>query len=174
MYNEYYGLNCRDCRNDLFIEERGDSMSINIKKSIRHCLSTKGNQIWSINPDASVFDALRLMAEKDIGAVLVLENGKLVGIFSERDYARKIILQGKSSRDTVVSEIMTRRVLCVDVEQSLEDCMILMTEKKVRHLPVLENNRLIGVISIGDVVKEIIAEQGFVIEQLENYITGQR
>jgi len=149
-------------------------MSINTMKSIRHCLNTKGNQIWSINPDASVFDALRLMAEKDIGALLVLEDGELVGIFSERDYARKIILQGKSSRNTVVREIMTRRVLCVDVAQSIEDCMFLMTEKKVRHLPVLENNRLIGVISIGDVVKEIIAEQEFVIEQLENYITGER
>ncbi len=149
-------------------------MSINTVKSIRHCLNTKGNHIWSIEPDASVFDALGLMSEKDIGALLVLENGELVGIFSERDYARKIILQGKSSRETIVGEIMTRRVLCVDINQSIEECMFLMTEKKVRHLPVLENKRLVGVISIGDVVKEIIAEQEFVIGQLENYITGDR
>jgi CBS domain-containing protein len=143
-------------------------------KSIRHCLTTKGDTIWTIHPDASVFEALRLMADKDIGALLVMERDMLVGIFSERDYARKVILQGKTSRDTPVREIMTYKVIYVDINRSIEDCMVLMTEKHIRHLPVLEENKLVGVVSIGDIVKEIIAEQEFVIEQLENYITGER
>lgn len=142
--------------------------------TIQHCLQSKGNDVWSIHPDASVFDALNLMADKNIGALLVIENDKLAGMFSERDYARKVILQGKTSRETRVREIMSSRVFHVEYNQSIEDCMALMTEKHIRHLPVLEEGAIVGVISIGDVVKEIIAEQEFVINQLENYISGER
>lgn len=142
--------------------------------TVRQCLQSKGGDIWSIRPEISVYEALEMMAERDIGALLVLEGEKLVGIFSERDYARKVILQGKSSRDTWVSEIMTSRVVFVRPEQTIEECMALMTEKHIRHLPVLDGERLVGVISIGDVVKAIITEQQFVIEQLEHYITGER
>jgi CBS domain-containing protein len=142
--------------------------------SVRHCLQRKGDEVWSIHPDSSVFEALSLMAEKNIGALLVMDGEKPMGVFSERDYARKIILQGKTSRETRVHEIMTSPVIAVNIDQTIEACMALMTEKRIRHLPVLDNNRVVGVISIGDVVKEIIAEQQFVIEQLENYITGER
>lgn len=142
--------------------------------TVRHCLQMKGNDVWSIHPDASILEALSLMAEKNIGALLVIEDNQIVGVFSERDYARKVILQGKSSRETKVREIMTGRVFYVSMSQSIEECMALMTDKHIRHLPVLENNELVGVISIGDVVKEIIAEQEFVINQLENYISGER
>ena len=117
-----------------------------------------------------MLDALRLMAEKEVGALVVLENERLAGIFSERDYARKVILHGKSSKDTPVREIMTAKVVYVRPEQSVEECMALMTDKRIRHLPVLQDQRVIGVISIGDVVKEVISEQRFVIEQLEQYI----
>ena len=141
---------------------------------VSQCLQHKGRTIWSIGPDASVYDALELMAEKDIGALLVLDGHELAGIFSERDYARKVALKGKSSRETLLREIMTSRVICVHQHQSIEECMALMTEYHVRHLPVLEDERLVGVISIGDVVKEIISEQKFVIEQLEQYISGER
>jgi CBS domain-containing protein len=142
--------------------------------TIRHCLQHKGSQVWSIHPEASIFEALGLMAEKNIGAVLVIEQGQLIGIFSERDYARKVILHGKTSRETKVREIMTSRVYYVNIDQSIEECMALMTDKHIRHLPVLDNDQLSGVISIGDVVKEIIAEQEFVIHQLANYISGER
>lgn len=142
--------------------------------TVSHCLQTKGSQVYSIHPEASVYEALDLMADKDIGALLVMEGERLVGIFSERDYARKIILHGKSSRETPVREIMTPRVVVIRPDQSLDDCMALMTGKHIRHLPVVEGDKVVGVISIGDVVKEIIAEQEFVIEQLENYITGER
>lgn len=142
--------------------------------TVSQCLQTKGHTVWSVESDRSVYEALQIMAEKDIGALLVVDEGKLVGIFSERDYARKVILHGKSSKETLVGEIMTPRVFYIHPEQSLEDCMALMTEKHVRHLPVLDGERLVGVISIGDVVKAIISEQKFVIEQLENYITGER
>lgn len=143
--------------------------------SVRQCLQRKGYQIFSIHPEASVFEALVLMAEKNVGALLVMEEGqRLVGIFSERDYARKVILQGKSSKETLVREIMSSPVIAVNIDQPIETCMALMTEKHIRHLPVIENDRIVGVISIGDVVKEIIEEQQFVIEQLENYITGAR
>ena len=143
-------------------------------KTVKMLLQAKGHAIWSISPDASVYDALQLMAEKDVGALLVLDQGNLAGIFSERDYARKIVLKGKTSRETPVREIMTEKVVCVRADQPLEECMALMTNKRIRHLPVLEAGRLIGVISIGDVVKDIISEQEFIIGQLENYITGQR
>lgn len=139
-------------------------------KNAGQILAAKGHQLRSVRPDATVFDALVVMAEKNIGALVVLEEEKLAGIFSERDYARKIILLGKSSKDTLVREIMTDRVLCVGPEQSMEECMALMTEKRIRHLPVLDHKKVIGVISIGDVVKEVISEQKYIIAQLESYI----
>jgi len=139
-------------------------------KTIKEILQGKPLGVLSISPEASVLDALRLMAEKEVGALVVLENERLAGIFSERDYARKVILHGKSSKDTSVREIMTSKVVYVRPEQSVEECMALMTDKRIRHLPVLQENRVIGVISIGDVVKEVISEQRFVIEQLEQYI----
>ena len=142
--------------------------------TVRDLLRIKGNEVWSIAPDASVYEALTLMAEKDIGALLVLDGGQLAGILSERDYARKIVLKGKASRETAVREIMTGKVMWTRPEQTIEECMALMTNKRIRHLPVLDEGRLIGVISIGDVVKSIISEQEFMIEQLENYITGKR
>jgi CBS domain-containing protein len=123
-------------------------------------------------PDAMVYDALKLMADKNVGAVLVMDADRLVGILSERDYARKVILHGKSSKDTPIREIMTQRVVYVRPEQTAEECMALMTDKRVRHLPVLEDDQVVGVISIGDVVKSIISEQEFIIEQLERYISG--
>lgn len=141
-------------------------------KSVSQLLQTKGHQVWSINPEAYVIDALKMMAEKSVGALLVLEAGQVVGIISERDYARKVSLEGKSSKTTPVREIMTQKVVYVRPEQSIEECMALMTDKRIRHLPVLDGDRLIGVISIGDVVKAVISEQEFIIAQLENYITG--
>ncbi len=139
-------------------------------KTIKEILQGKSQSVLSISPEASVLDALTLMAEKEVGALVVLEGERLAGIFSERDYARKVILHGKASKDTPVREIMTQQVVCVRPDQSVEDCMALMTDKRIRHLPVLQDNRVIGVISIGDVVKEVISEQRFVIEQLEHYI----
>jgi CBS domain-containing protein len=135
-------------------------------------LRAKGHRVLSVSPDTPVFDALELMAERNVGALLVLAEGCLVGIFSERDYARKIILKGKASRTTPVRDIMTSPVVCVSPDQSLEDCMTLMTAKRVRHLPVVDEGHLVGVISIGDVVKDIISEQEFIIEQLQTYISG--
>lgn len=135
-------------------------------------LRSKGHDVWAIGPDATVYEALKLMAEKNVGAVLVLEGDCPVGILSERDYARKVVLYGRSSRATAVREIMTERVVYVHPEQTAENCMALMTDKHVRHLPVLKGERVVGVISIGDVVKSIISAQEFIIEQLENYITG--
>ena len=142
-------------------------------KSIRDILREKGPAAWSISPEATVFKALELMAEKNIGALLVIDKGSLVGILSERDYARKVILKGKMSRTTRVRDIMTASVLVVSPEQSVEECMALMTGKHVRHLPVLEHGKLIGMISIGDVVKAVIADKNFTIEQLTNFITGK-
>lgn len=141
-------------------------------KTVQQVLEGKSQKLLSISPEAMVFDALKLMAEREVGALVVLEDEKLVGIFSERDYARKIILHGKSSRDTKVRDIMTSRVVCVRPRQVVEECMALMTEKRVRHLPVLDDKHVIGVISIGDVVKEMLSEQRFIIEQLEHYIMG--
>ena len=141
---------------------------------VSHILQIKGHEVWWVSPDTSVYDALKLMADKNVGALVVLEGDKLVGVFSERDYARKVILKGKSSKETPVKEIMSSDVVTIRHEQSVEECMALMTNKRIRHLPVLEGNKLIGVISIGDVVKAIISEQEFTIKQLENYITGAR
>jgi len=142
-------------------------------KTVAQLLRAKGHDVLSISPEAFVFEALKVMAEKNVGALLVVEGERLVGVFSERDYARKVILKGKASKEIPVREIMTSHVLYVRPEQTIEECMALMTDKRVRHLPVLEEERLVGVISIGDVVKAIIAEQDFMIEQLQNYITGR-
>jgi CBS domain-containing protein len=142
--------------------------------TVRQILKNKGSQAWSTEPAATVYAALQLMAEKEIGALLVLAEGKLVGIFSERDYARKVILHGKTSAETQVGEIMTPDVVTVSPDQTIADCMALMTEKRFRHLPVVEGDQILGVISIGDVVKAIISDQQFVIKQLESYISGDR
>jgi CBS domain-containing protein len=141
-------------------------------RRVRDILAVKGRDVWSIGPNASVYDAMKLMADKGIGALLVMEEAKLVGIISERDYARKVILQGRSSRTTSVHEIMTTRVAYAEPEQNIEECMALMTEIRIRHLPVIEAGEVRGVISIGDLVKSIIAEQKFIIEQLERYISS--
>lgn len=141
-------------------------------KTVSDILRAKGHSTWTVTLDTTVYQALELMAEKNIGAVLVIQEDKLVGIMSERDYARKVILKGKASKDIPVREIMTEKVVYVHPDQTTEECMALMTDKHIRHLPVLEREHLTGVISIGDVVKAIISEQEFVIEQLEHYITG--
>lgn len=141
-------------------------------KFVDQLLDGKGRDVWSITPDATVYDALGLMAEKRIGALVVLEGEQLAGLFSERDYARKVILQGKSSKGTPVGDIMSRRVLCIGPEQSVQDCMALMTERRIRHLPVVADDRIVGLVSIGDVVKAVIADQEEVIEHLEHYIMG--
>ncbi len=133
-------------------------------------LARKAQRLLSIAPDATVFDALTLMATHDIGSLVVLDGERLAGIFSERDYARQVVLLGKSSKETRVRDIMTHKVLCVRPDQTVNECMALMTEKRVRHLPVLEHKKVIGVISIGDVVKEVISGQQQMIEQLEQYI----
>jgi CBS domain-containing protein len=138
--------------------------------NVNDILKEKGNQFYAVSPSANVIDALRLMAEKNIGAVLVMDNDRLVGIFSERDYARKVVLAGKSSLNTPVSEIMSAGVITVTKETSLHDCMQIMTEKHFRHLPVLEDDKVVGVVSIGDIVSRIIREQSNTIQQLENYI----
>src|ERR1043166_223550 len=137
-------------------------------------LKAKGCDVWTVSSDSTVYDALQEMADKNVGALLVTEGGKLVGVFSERNYARKIILHGKASKDTLVKEIMSAEVFWVRPDQTLEDCMELMTNKRIRHLPVLDDGHLVGVISIGDVVKAIISEKEFAIQQLEQYITGGR
>jgi CBS domain-containing protein len=148
--------------------------SNDLMTTVKDLLKARRGQVWSVSPEDTVYEALQVMAEKDVGAVLVIEDDKLVGILSERDYARKVILEGRSSRRARVRELMTEAVLYVRPEQTLEECMALMSEKRVRHLPVLENDRLVGVVSIGDVVNKTIADHEFVIEQLENYITGGR
>ena len=139
-------------------------------KTVRQLLQMKGGQIYEIAPDARVFDALTLMAEREVGALVVTDGGRLAGIISERDYARKVILHGKSSHEMQVRDIMTAKVITVHPGQTIEECMALMTGKRIRHLPVIEGDRLIGVVSIGDLVKEVIAEQEQTIKQLESYI----
>src|SRR3712207_4084447 len=139
---------------------------------VRNILQKKGNVIFSIDPDSSVYDALELMLEKDLGALLVIENGKFIGIFTERDYARKIILKGKASKETLVREVMSEHPVTVTPDNSVEECMQLMVGHRFRHLPVLNGNELVGLVSIGDLVKFIIEEQRTIIEDLEHYITG--
>ena len=146
-------------------------------KNVSNILKTKNKkEVWSVLPEATVFEALKLMGEKEIGALMVInEKGKVAGIVSERDYARRVILKGKSSRDTEVKEIMTPadHMYKVAPETKIDECMVLMTGKHIRHLPVFDNEKFVGIISIGDVVKSIIAEQGTLIEQLSDYIAGK-
>ena len=140
--------------------------------TIAQLLNAKGNQIWSVEPKATIFEALEIMSEKEIGALLVMEDGKLTGIFSERDYARKVILKGKSSKETPVGELMTKKVFYIDPQKTINDCMAMMTAKRIRHVPVIEDNQVVGIVTIGDVVNQIISEQEVTINHLENYITG--
>ncbi|MEJ2364233.1 MAG: CBS domain-containing protein [Deltaproteobacteria bacterium] len=143
-------------------------------KIIKDILATKGHEVYTISPAGTVYEALSLMAEKNVGSLVILEGETLVGLISERAYARKIVLKGRLSRNTPVSEIMTREPVTVTLDHDLEQCMELMTDKRVRHLPVVEEGRLIGIISIGDVVKGIIDHKEFIIQQLEKYIKGQQ
>ena len=139
--------------------------------TVADILRNKGSEVWSIKPDQIILDALVLMAEKQVGALLVMEGDKLVGIVSERDYARKVALEGRSSRQSKVSEIMSHRVLCARPDQTIHECMALMSDKRTRHLPVVDHKKILGLVSIGDLVKQIIAEQQFEIELLQHYIT---
>lgn len=143
-----------------------------MRRTARDLLRVKGTDVWSVSADMTMHEALELMAEKNIGAVLVMDGEQLLGILSERDYARKIELVGRCSHDTQVREIMTERPICIPPHRTVEEAMAVMTEEHVRHLPVIEGQRVVGLISIGDVVKDIISHQEFIIEQLENYITG--
>ncbi len=143
------------------------------KETVRSILEAKGRAVWSVAPDARVLDAVAILAEKDIGALVVLSGGRLVGMFSERDYARKLVLQGKTSKDTKVSEVMSVQVYSVDAAQTVDDCLRLMTQHRIRHLPVLEDDVLIGVVSIGDLVNAIISAQAQTIQQLSSYISGK-
>lgn len=141
-------------------------------RTIEQLLQVKGSDIWSIAPQETAYNALQIMAERNVGALLVIEQEKLMGIFSERDYARKVILKEKSSKNTSVGELMTREVIYINADSTLEESMALMTAKRIRHLPVLKNNRLIGIVTLGDVVRQIISDQKFAIRELEKYITG--
>ena len=140
--------------------------------TVRHILQQKGRHLWTIDPNATVFDALAKMAEKNVGSLVVMDRGKLIGIITERHYSRNVILKGKTSPTTLVREIMERNVVHVRPDQSLELCMALMTEKRVSHLPVLEGDKVMGIVSIGDLLKSIISKQKFVIDELEHYIHG--
>ena len=142
--------------------------------TIRQLLDQKGGKICSIHPDATVFDAVATMAENDIGSLIVMDGEALIGLITERHYARNVVLKGKTSPATTVQEIMERHVITVRPEQSVEECMALMTDRRVRHLPVIEDKKIIGIVSIGDLVKSIIDGQKFVIDQLEHYISGSR
>jgi CBS domain-containing protein len=142
-------------------------------RNVRDILREKGTALYSISPDATVYDALKLMAEKNVGALVVFDGDRMVGMISERDYARKIVLKNKFSRETKVKEIMTAEVITVTPALNLEQCMELITEKRMRHLPVVENDRVVGIISIGDIVKGIIEHKEFIIGQLESYIKGK-
>lgn len=141
-------------------------------KTIYELLEIKGRDVWSIDPEASVFEAIARMADRHVGALMVVDGEELVGVISERDYARRVILEGKSSKQVRVREIMTSSVVCASPEKRVDECMALMTDKRIRHLPILNDAKLVGVISIGDLVKAIISEQEFIIGQLEQYIAG--
>jgi CBS domain-containing protein len=140
--------------------------------TVRQVLRAKGQGFHAIGPEATAYDALEIMAEKNIGAMLVVESGRLIGVFSERDYARKVILRGKSSKGTTVRELMSSPPITVGMDTSMRDCMVLMTENRIRHLPVMDKDLLRGIVSIGDVVNTIISEQEKAIEDMENYIAG--
>ena len=141
-------------------------------EKIRNVLREKGTDVWSVGPRATAYEALEVMADKNVGALLVVNEGVLVGIFSERDYARKVILRGKTSRETFVEELMTRDVYALAPDASIEECMVLMAQTHCRHMPVLEDGQLVGIVSIGDVVNSIISQQDIKIKDLENYISG--
>ncbi len=140
--------------------------------TVKQLLEFKGHDIVTIEPDRTVYEALERLAERRIGALLVIRNSKLVGLFSERDYARKVVLKGKSSKDTPVRDVMIQDLVCVNPETSVDECMTLMTEERVRHLPVLDKGELVGIVSIGDAVRQIISERDFTIRQLEQYIAS--
>ena len=140
--------------------------------TVKELLREKGSQVWTITPKATVYEALELMATKNIGALVVIEQGNVAGIFTERDYARKVILKGRSSKTTMVGELMITDVLYVNPDDTIENCMALMTDKRLRHLPVMEDGKLAGIISIGDIVRVIISDREFTIRELERYITG--
>ena len=140
--------------------------------TVQQLLDKKGREVWSVNPDESVFDAIKKMADKDVGSVVVIDDGNPVGIFTERHYARNVILQGRTSPTTLVGDVMERDVVCVRPEETVEECMAVMTEKRVRHLPVKHQGKLAGNLSIGDLVKSKIADQEFTIEQLVDYVRG--
>lgn len=139
---------------------------------VQDILNEKGNDVYSVGPEVTIFEAVQQMADRRVGALLVMDNDKPIGIVTERDYARKVALEGRSSRQALVREIMSTRVLCVNPQRTIEDCMALMTDKRARHLPVVDHKQVVGLISIGDLVKAVIAEQKFVIDQLHDYITG--
>jgi CBS domain-containing protein len=142
-------------------------------RTVHDILQTKGTTVWSVTPDTTVYDALELMAEKNVGAVLVLDDeGCVAGVLSERDYARRVALEGRTARDTLAGDIMSTRVMGVRPDHTVEQCMAIMTDRHIRHLPVVDEDSLVGVISIGDIVKAVLSHQEFMIEQLENYITG--
>ncbi|MDQ3117604.1 MAG: CBS domain-containing protein [Verrucomicrobiota bacterium] len=145
---------------------------MDVSGTIEKILRRKSDQIWSVSPDATVYDAIALMAEKNVGALLVMENEKLVGIVSERDYSRKVMLRGKTSRNSTVREIMTTELTTANPRETVEDCLRFMTEKRIRHLPVVANGSLCGVISIGDLVKEVISAQSATLDQMRDYIAG--
>jgi len=146
---------------------------MNIAGTIDSIIREKPHAIWSVAPDSTVYDCIQLMSDKNIGAVLVVENGKLGGVFTERDYTRKIVLKGRSSKTTPVREVLSRPVISVKPEDTIEDCMRLMTEHRIRHLPVMEGDRIVGIVSIGDLVNWIISAQHVALNQMEAYISGQ-
>jgi CBS domain-containing protein len=162
------GLHCllRSFRSRFSASQRKEAAM----KTVKQLLQVKGRTVYAVSSQASVLDAIKIMAEKGIGALVVIDEGRLAGMLSERDYARKVILHGRSSQNTAVREIMTDKVITVRSEQTVEDCMALMTEKRIRHLPVVDDGRLAGVLSIGDLVKEVIADREETIKQLESYI----
>jgi CBS domain-containing protein len=141
---------------------------------VHHILDQKGHQVWSVHPGDTVYDAIKMMADKDVGALMVLDGSKIVGIVTERDYARNVFLKGRGSPQTLVGEIMGRNVVCVEPDKSIEECMAIMTARRVRHLPVIKDGELLGIISIGDLVKSMISDREFAIEQLAHYISGAK
>ena len=140
--------------------------------TVLQLLNTKGNEVWTVLPDETVLDAIQKMADKDVGSLVVIEDGKPVGIFTERHYARNVFLKGKHSPTTLIREVMSTRIVCVSPEQTIEECMAVMTDKRIRHLPILDHGELVGIVSIGDLVKSRLADQEFIIEQLAHYIHG--